>query len=92
MTKADSLLVADHATADRVLDELVERTSSCSVEQLEQIYSALMDDIWKTRGDWNRLRVAVRLLALFREVLEDMQEMQDFMPMSLDEEARARFG
>lgn len=92
MTKADNLLVADHAIADRVLDEFVERTSSCSVEQLEQIYSALMDDIWKTRGDWNRLRVGERLLALFSEVLGDMQEMQAFVPMSLEEEARARFG
>lgn len=92
MTKADTTLVADLATADRVLDEFVERTSSCSVEQLEQIYSALMDHIWKTRGDWNRLQVAARLLALFSEVLGDMQEMQDFVPMSLEEEARARFG
>lgn len=92
MTKVDPLLVADRATADRFLDELVDRTSNCSVEQLEQIYSALMDDIWKTRGDWNRLRVAEKLLALFSEVLEDMQEMQNFLPASLEEEARARFG
>lgn len=91
MTKAGSLLVADRAVADRFLDELVHRTSGCSVEQLEQIYSALMDDIWKTRGDWNRLRVAERLATLFSEVLEDMQEMQDFLPASLEDEARVRF-
>ena len=93
MTKADQhSLVADRVIAERLLDELVERTSGCSVEQLEQIYSALMDDIWKTRGDWNRLQVADKLRDLFTEVLEDMQKMQDFLPARLEDEARARYG
>lgn len=92
MTKAHPLLVADRVIADTFLEELVDRTSGCSVEQLEQIYSALTDYVWKTRGDWNRIQVAGRLRALFSEVLEDMQEMRDFLPATLEDEARARFG
>jgi len=82
------ILVSDPAISDQLFDELVEKTSGCSVEQLEQIYSALMDTIWRTRGSWDRTKVANKLREVFEEVLADMEEMQDFGPTSLEEEAR----
>lgn len=54
------------------------------MEQLEQIYSALMDKIWKTRGDWNRIRVGIEVKAVFEDVLEDIRQCQDIGQRSLE--------
>ena len=56
--------------------KMVEDTSGCSVEQLEQIYSRLMSEIWRTRGEWNRAHVAQVLEAAFTEVLNDIYDYQ----------------
>jgi len=74
----------DYRLTQQLLDTLVVRTSGCSVEQLEQIYCALMDHIWKTRGDWNRVRVTTEVGALLDEVLTDMRQCQDFQLGSME--------
>ncbi|KAL8796618.1 MAG: hypothetical protein Q9195_001008 [Heterodermia aff. obscurata] len=63
---------------------LVRRTSGCSVEQLEQVYSALMDTLWKTRGDWNRVGVAKEIGSVLENVLDDMRHCQDFAATSME--------
>ena len=63
---------------------MVSRTSGCSVEQLEQIYSALMDKIWKTRGDRNRVRVAKDVGGVLEDVLMDMRQCQTFEASSME--------
>ena len=63
---------------------LVEQTSSCSVEQLEQVYSALMAEIWRTRGVWNRVTVTNGVREVLMECLIDMKACQDFLPASFE--------
>lgn len=60
------------------------QSSGCSVEQLEQIYSALMDKIWKTRGEWNRSQVGKGLKSVFDNVLEDIERCQEIGQRSLE--------
>lgn len=69
-------LVVDHAQTSNLLEGLVNETSGCSVEQLEQIYSALMSEIWRTRDDWDRGSVARKVGAIFLEVTEDIRVCQ----------------
>ncbi len=57
-------------------EDLVSRTSLCSVEQLEQINTALMDCIWRMRGEWNRNKVRKAVEEVFEDVLLDIEEMQ----------------
>ena len=64
-------------------EDITDRTSGFSVEQLEQVNSALMDVIWQTRGDWNRKEVAKLVGKSFNNVVVDMREaQQDFLPSS----------
>ncbi|KAL2824521.1 hypothetical protein BDW59DRAFT_147457 [Aspergillus cavernicola] len=62
--------------------EMTQRTSGCSVEQLEQINTALMDYLWHSRGEWNRSKVAAGIQHTFNDVLEDMQAVQEIGPIS----------
>lgn len=71
-----STLNTNPAYTDELLNILVYNTSGCSVEQLEQIYSALMDKIWKTRGNWNRVQVTKEVQIVFEDVMEDIKSCQ----------------
>jgi SpoVK/Ycf46/Vps4 family AAA+-type ATPase len=76
-------LIIDHKFIDHLHDEITDRTSGFSVEQLEQVNSALMDVIWKTRGEWNRKEVAKQVGEAFNDVVADMKEVQqEFLPSS----------
>lgn len=55
------------------------------MEQLEQIYSALMAHIWTTRGEWNRVRVVKDIGGVLEDVLLDMRRCQDFAATSMEE-------
>jgi hypothetical protein len=68
--------IVDQEMLDDLLSQLTEGTSGCSIEQLEQINRELMDTIWKMRGEWNRTRVAIELVRIFNEVIQDIEEMQ----------------
>ncbi|KAL9112001.1 MAG: hypothetical protein Q9227_003621 [Pyrenula ochraceoflavens] len=69
-------LEINHGWIDRVHAEVTDQTSGCSVEQLEQVNSAMMDCVWKLRGRWNRTEVAAAVKQTFNEVMGDIQEMQ----------------
>lgn len=75
-------MLLDHGYLKQLHDELTQRTSGCSVEQLEQINTNLMDYVWRMRGEWNRTHVAAGIAQTFNAVLEDMQEMQEIGPIS----------
>ena len=64
------------------LQELTDRTSGCTVEQLEQINRELMDEVWKTRDEINRSKVLAALSKAFNEIIEDIEEMQGELPQS----------
>ncbi|KZF25113.1 AAA-domain-containing protein [Xylona heveae TC161] len=76
-------LILDDEYIRELHDQLTERTSGCSVEQLEQINTALMDCIWRERGEWNRTKVGREVSQVFEEVMRDILEMQEVLPESL---------
>jgi hypothetical protein len=61
------------------LQTLADRTSGCSVEQLEQIYRELMDEIWKSRHEWNRMTVLNTLMSVFNDTIGDIELVQGAM-------------
>ena len=76
-------LIIDYKFIHDLHDEITDRTSGFSVEQLEQVNSALMDVIWRTRGEWNRKEVAKEVGKSFNHVVADMKEVQqEFLPSS----------
>lgn len=64
------------------LAECVDKTSGCSVEQLEQINAALMSCVWKMRADWNRDRVIGAAGLAFNSAMADMEAVQRILPAS----------
>lgn len=77
-------LITDPHATDQLLEDVVGRTSGCSVEQLEQVYSAMMDKIWNTRGEWNRIKVVREVRAEVEDVVEDMRGWQGGWEGSLE--------
>ncbi|PYI19175.1 AAA-domain-containing protein [Aspergillus violaceofuscus CBS 115571] len=75
-------LILDQEYVQSLHNQLTQRTSGCSVEQLEQISTNLMDYLWQSRGEWNRSRVAAGIRDTFNDVLEDMLAMQEIGPIS----------
>ena len=43
-----------------------------------------MDNIWRTRGDWNRVKVAKDIGGVLEDVLRDMRQCQEFAPSSME--------
>ncbi|KAI9675126.1 MAG: hypothetical protein M1817_001534 [Caeruleum heppii] len=64
-------------------EEMTKRASGCSVEQLEQINTALMDSIWRQRHEWNRTLVGMEVKEVFNAIMADIEYMQDVEPASL---------
>lgn len=83
-SSALSKLVTDPAMTDNLLEYLTNQTSGFSVEQLEQVYSALMNKIWKIRGEWNRTKVIADVKAEFKDVTEDIKSCQDPLDGSME--------
>ncbi|KAL1854743.1 TAT-binding protein-like protein 7, AAA ATPase [Paecilomyces lecythidis] len=74
--------IIDNNFVDQLHQQLTQRTSGCSVEQLEQINTGLMDCIWRMRSEWDRTKVAGAVRDTFNEILDDMQAVQEFGPIS----------
>ncbi|AEO69440.1 uncharacterized protein THITE_2119849 [Thermothielavioides terrestris NRRL 8126] len=68
--------IIHEGSVDEFLQTLADRTSGCSVEQLEQIYRELMDEIWKTRHEWNRMTVLNTLISVFNDTIGDIELVQ----------------
>lgn len=75
-------LVLDLHYVEHLHNQLTHQTSGCSVEQLEQVNTCLMDYIWQKRSEWDRTFVAKGITETFNAVLEDMQSMQEIGPIS----------
>lgn len=78
-------LILDDYFVDDLLKRLVEGSSGCSIEQLEQINRELMETLWKMRGDYNRNLVASALVQVFNETITDIEEMQRVLNASQPE-------
>jgi ATPase family AAA domain-containing protein 2 len=75
-------LIMDGYFVDDLLKRLVEGSSGCSIEQLEQINRELMETLWRLRGEYNRNQVASALVAVFNETITDIEEMQRVLQAS----------
>ncbi|KAI9798336.1 MAG: hypothetical protein M1825_005385 [Sarcosagium campestre] len=78
-----SQYVVDHGFIDGLHTEFTERSSGCSIEQLEQVNTALMDCIWKMREEPNRTVVGHEVISIFNEIMSDIETMQEILPASL---------
>ncbi|WZH44890.1 26S proteasome subunit [Fusarium acuminatum] len=58
------------------LQTVTEQTRGCTIEQLEQINRELMDEIWRTRNEWNRSRVIDQMFEVFNKTMEDIETLQ----------------
>ena len=84
--EAPPTLITDGGFLASLLPVLVDESKGCSVEQLEQLNSMLMDYIWRTRGDWNRTKITTTAMQMFRDTLADMRQMASelVVPMRLE--------
>ncbi|KAK2873456.1 hypothetical protein FQN49_002363 [Arthroderma sp. PD_2] len=71
-------LIVDEAFNKVLHEEFSAKTGGCSIEQLEQINTELMDCIWGNRNEWNRKDAAVMLKSTFLETLDDIKSSQNF--------------
>jgi len=67
------VLLVDNRLLSNLHDEMVANSSGLSLEQLEQVHAALMDVIWKMRGDWNRNKITQEVKNAFNETIEDIE-------------------
>ncbi|GAB1320671.1 TAT-binding protein-like protein 7, AAA ATPase [Madurella fahalii] len=71
--------VIHEGKVDEFWQGLADRTAGCSVEQLEQIYRELMDEIWRTRDQWNRMTVLSRMISVFNDTIGDIELVQGML-------------
>lgn len=82
--------VINELAAANFLDTIAERTSGCTIEQLEQINRELMDEIWSTRHEWNRMKVLNALTSVFNDTIADIETLQGLMASSQEREPEDR--
>lgn len=80
-------VVIDEFFLRDLLKRLTEGSSGCSIEQLEQINRELMATLWEYRGEYNRNRVAAKLIEVFNETILDIEEMQKVLQASQPSQA-----
>lgn len=64
------------------LTEMTDGTSGCTIEQLEQINRELMDEIWRRRHEWNRIKVLGHVTRVFNDTIEEIEGSQGMGPPS----------
>ncbi|TVY55974.1 Tat-binding-like protein [Lachnellula cervina] len=74
--------ILDQYFLEDLLRRLVDGSSGCSIEQLEQLNRELMETLWAQRGEWNRNKVAGALVDAFNETIRDIEEMQKVLQAS----------
>lgn len=66
----------DPARVERLLLDITRRTDSYTLEQLEQVYAACMDIIWRLRHEWDRTVVIGETEKCASQVLGEIQMMK----------------
>lgn len=67
---------------ENFLNQVTDFTSGCTIEQLEQINRDLMDEIWRTRHEWNRNTVLDGVVRVFNNTMSDIEDLQGMGPQS----------
>lgn len=81
-SSASQVVELDEQSGKKFLGDLTSRTSGCTIEQLEQITREMMTEIWRTKGETNRMRVLDSVTSVFNEAINDIEEMQRFSQFS----------
>ncbi|KAF8471869.1 hypothetical protein BDZ91DRAFT_479327 [Kalaharituber pfeilii] len=84
-SKLENSLIVNIEAIDRLPDDIAVKTQDFTVEQLEQVNAALMETIWVNRSNWNRTDVLGQVKNTLREVLQDIGDMQSYMPRGIDD-------
>jgi ATPase family AAA domain-containing protein 2 len=84
--------IVDEKLLAQFHDELTTRTSGCSVEQLEQLNAALMDSIWNTKHNGDRVYVTHACKEAFNATIKDIEKMQAIMEPSQRLQDQSREG
>ncbi|PKK43455.1 hypothetical protein CI102_13146 [Trichoderma harzianum] len=71
---------------EELLHRVAEYTSGCTIEQLEQVNREMMDEIWRSRHEWNRVKVLGNVSIVFNEVMRDIENIQGMGPLSQRED------
>lgn len=78
-----NLALPDDGKLKNLHDDIADRTSGLTIEQLEQVNSVLMETLWQTRGEWDRTKVLDSVGKSFNEVMQEMSDAgQEFGPSS----------
>ena len=75
-------MIIDDNLVEKILRELVSKTSGLSVEQLEQVNSRVMSVIWDMRNEWNRSKVVFNVQQTYNETIQDIEECQHILSPS----------
>ncbi|KPM34063.1 Tat-binding 7 [Neonectria ditissima] len=67
---------------ENFLDLVTDGTGGCTIEQLEQINRELMDKIWRTRSEWNRMKVVGDITGVFNDTIGEIESLQGMGPLS----------
>jgi ATPase family AAA domain-containing protein 2 len=70
------LLKKDPARVERLLQDVTRQTKGYTLEQLEQVYAACMDIIWRLRHEWDRTVVIMETEKCVRQVLSEIEMMK----------------
>lgn len=83
--QAPQRIILDAQAVTNFHTKLVDSSSGLSVEQLEQVNAALMDVIWRLRGEWNRNHVLLEVQSAFNRTVSDIERCQVVMGPSQPE-------
>ncbi|KUI60091.1 hypothetical protein VP1G_07337 [Cytospora mali] len=81
-SSSQQLPVVHEGKIQEFLEDVTERTSGCTIEQLEQVNRELMDHIWLSRHEWNRMTVLTQLHRIFNDTMADISETQGLGTLS----------
>lgn len=65
-----------------LVNNVVQSTSGCTVEQLEQVNRELMDTIWENRGEWSKALLCEMVKGVINKTISDIEQMQNIGPLS----------
>lgn len=83
-------LILDEGQLATLHNDLVSKSSGCTLEQLEQINAALMETIWRYRKEWNRNQVLHHVGDSFNSIIRDIEQMQHIFKLSQELGAQER--
>jgi ATPase family AAA domain-containing protein 2 len=75
-TRLSLAVEMDESSGSVLLEQLTMRSSGCTIEQLEQLNREMMAEIWRTRGEHNRMKVLSAVTRVFNESIHDIESMQ----------------